>query len=663
MKKRYINGIITAAFLLTAMPWQAKAENNSVSSGSTWEQETVQLSEQNNIIIEESAVQADNTELKSDAADAEDVTASFTDTAFLAQVRASLKLEPDAPVTKTACAVVEELRVTQCGIESLAGIENFTNLELLECDSNQLTSLDMSVCPNLKKLYCYGNPLTMVDVSGCPKLEVLECGENKLASLDVKACPNLTELSCDSNQLKTLDVSACSKLTLLSCGANQLTAIDISMCPELVELRCFENQLTLLDLSKCPKLKTINCSTNLLNTLDIKVCPKLEDLSCGENQLSVLEISACPELTSLSCDRNNLTKLDLSKCVQLKNLVCGYNQLTELELATCPQLEYLICYGNQLRKLDVSKCMNLEELSCEDNQLTSLNVNGCSKLQNVTCKTNQLKTLDVRKCTNLTYLYCYDNQLTELNVSGCAKLEDLTCFSNQLEALNLKGCSKLAFVSCTYNNMESPADVIGRNSGLTGEHFEFEPQNDLSNRKPQKITVKPGSLELYVKGKAKTLKVSQAKGTITYESSNPKVAKVDAKGKVTPVSKGKTSIVVRAAGTSVYKKAVCEVKVSVYGKPAGVKKVKAAPAKTKRTVKVSWKKADSVSGYRIRYSYKKNMKGSKIIKVPGGKTTSKTIRKLKAQKNVYVQVQAYKADGKTLITGSWSKAVKSKIKY
>ena len=207
MKKRYINGIIAASFLLTAMPWQAKAENNSVSS--TWEQDAVQLSEQNNIIIEESTVQADNTELKSAAADAEDVTASFTDTAFLAQVRASLNLGPDAPVTKTACAVVEELRVTQCGIESLAGIENFTNLELLECDSNQLTSLDMSVCPNLKKLYCYGNPLTMVDVSGCPKLEVLECGENKLASLDVKACPNLTELSCDSNQLKTLDVSAC----------------------------------------------------------------------------------------------------------------------------------------------------------------------------------------------------------------------------------------------------------------------------------------------------------------------------------------------------------------------------------------------------------------------------------------------------------------------
>ena len=61
MKKRYINGIIAASFLLTAMPWQAKAENNSVSS--TWEQDAVQLSEQNNIIIEESTVQADNTEI------------------------------------------------------------------------------------------------------------------------------------------------------------------------------------------------------------------------------------------------------------------------------------------------------------------------------------------------------------------------------------------------------------------------------------------------------------------------------------------------------------------------------------------------------------------------------------------------------------------------
>lgn len=178
-------------------------------------------------------------------------------------------------------------------------------------------------------------------------------------------------------------------------------------------------------------------------------------------------------------------------------------------------------------------------------------------------------------------------------------------------------------------------------------------------KKAQKMTVKPGSLELYMGGSTKNLKVSNAKGSVTYKSSAPKIVKVNSKGKVTPVSKGKAYITVKAAGDSTYEAASKKINVTVYGKPAKVKGVKASPAKAKRTLKVSWKKVPSVSGYIIKYSYNKNMKNSETIRVNKGSTTSKTLKKLTSKKYVYIQVQAYKKDGRALIKSSWSTKTKS----
>ena len=178
-------------------------------------------------------------------------------------------------------------------------------------------------------------------------------------------------------------------------------------------------------------------------------------------------------------------------------------------------------------------------------------------------------------------------------------------------------------------------------------------------KKSQKITVKPGSLELYVGGNTKNLKVSNAKGSITYKSSDPKIVKVNSKGKVTPVSKGEAFITVRASGNNTYQAASKKINITVYGKPARVKGAAAAPAKGKRTLKVSWKKVPSVSGYIIKYSYNKNMKNSETIRVNKGNTTSKTIKKLTSKKYVYIQVQAFRKDGSALIKGAWSTKTRS----
>ena len=52
------------------------------------------------------------------------------------------------------------------------------------------------------------------------------------------------------------------------------------------------------------------------------------------------------------------------------------------------------------------------------------------------------------------------------------------------------------------------------------------------------ITVSPSSIVL-LPGQSKRLKVKSASGTVTYKSSNTRVAKVDARGKITAKKKEK----------------------------------------------------------------------------------------------------------------------------
>lgn len=82
-------------------------------------------------------------------------------------------------------------------------------------------------------------------------------------------------------------------------------------------------------------------------------------------------------------------------------------------------------------------------------------------------------------------------------------------------------------------------------------------------KKEQNMFVSTKLLSLYVGRKSATLKVSRAKGKITYESSNPDIVKVSEKGRVTPRSAGKATIIVTASGDRSYKAATSNVKVIV----------------------------------------------------------------------------------------------------
>ena len=207
-------------------------------------------------------------------------------------------------------------------ISSLKGIEFFTEIWLLECYYNNLTTIDLSHNKKLEKINCIYNKLEELDVSELPLLKTFYCDGNKLQSIGVSENKQLKDFSCKENSLGTLDVSQNTELERLSCGTNNLTELDVRKNKKLKELWCYENKLSNLDLGNQTEL---------------------EVLSCGKNPLSALDVSANTKLKKLFVSNTNLTSLDAKNNTALATFLgedCSYNIAVEgdgkFDLTTLP---------------------------------------------------------------------------------------------------------------------------------------------------------------------------------------------------------------------------------------------------------------------------------------------------------------------------------------
>ncbi|WP_163411587.1 T9SS type A sorting domain-containing protein [Flavobacterium ajazii] len=162
------------------------------------------------------------------------------------------------------------LNVSNSGISNLSGIQDFTKLQVLYCQDNQLTSLDVSQNKELNYLDCSNNALTNLNVTGSSKLATLNCETNQLSNIDFTTNPVLYNLYCNSNKLTSLNLAANPDLNFLFCYTNQLTSLSVITNTKLTRLYCQENQITSLDVSSNTALKDLNCRTNQLTSLNLK---------------------------------------------------------------------------------------------------------------------------------------------------------------------------------------------------------------------------------------------------------------------------------------------------------------------------------------------------------------------------------------------------------
>jgi hypothetical protein len=229
---------------------------------------------------------------------------------FAAAVREIAGIPDGADIQRSDVEHIRELDVKGRGITSLAGIEYFTSLQVLICQENNITELDISNNLELSILHGAVNRLTYIDVSSNTALTVLDLMGNRILSLDVSRNINLIQLDLMNNPLETLDVSYNEELMYLSLGLNNLMQLDVTANTKLITLNCFSNKLVELDLRHNVDLQYLHIGDNRLRRLDVSANTKLVSLSCEENLLTELDLSNNPNIEVLWVDRNRMASED-----------------------------------------------------------------------------------------------------------------------------------------------------------------------------------------------------------------------------------------------------------------------------------------------------------------------------------------------------------------
>ena len=387
----------------------------------------------------------------------------------------------------------------------------------LNCQVNQLTSLDLATNTALTSLDCQGNQLTSLDLATNTALASLICFNNQLTSLDVRngnntiitefystGNPNLTCVLVDAANWSTTnwtdidatstfvnnetECTALSGYTLIpdanfeqalidlgldatidgvvpTAAISELTSLDvddkniadltgIKDFTALTSLICSRNQLTSLDVSTNTALTTLYCRSNQLTSLDVSTNTALTALDCRNNQLTSIDVSNNTALITLFCGENQLTSLDVSANTALTYLVCSTNQLTSLDVSNNTALTYLNCGDNHLATIDVSNNSVLTTLGCYLNQLTNVDVSANINLISLDCANTLITSLDVTNNTALTVLSCYNNIFTSLDVSTNTALTELWFHNSKLTSLDVRNGNNINFT--VFNATNNP---------------------------------------------------------------------------------------------------------------------------------------------------------------------------------------------------------------
>lgn len=109
-------------------------------------------------------------------------------------------------IQKSEVKSVKSLNVSDMGIQSLKGLEEFLSLESMDCSRNQLVRLYLSKNERLVTLNCASNELPVLDISNNMNLQTLDCSNNKITMLDLSNCKKLRKLDCTNNPLVTIHV-------------------------------------------------------------------------------------------------------------------------------------------------------------------------------------------------------------------------------------------------------------------------------------------------------------------------------------------------------------------------------------------------------------------------------------------------------------------------
>lgn len=279
---------------------------------------------------------------------------------------------------------IDYIDMEGCYISSIEWPQ-LTNVQILNLDHNQFTSLDLSHMTALQALFVNDNPCTeaspLIVGADKPDLTILELSMVEwldpefnltgypalrsftaystptLRNVDTSRCPSLLQLSVDATSVEKVDVTSNPSLLILNVSESKVRSLDVSKNPYLTELYLqhdgsanAECKFTSLDVSNNPELVRLYLAGNRITELDLSANTKLQSFSCRSNLISALDFSDLPELYLVDVSKN---RMNFNTCPVPKNTYYDYTYAQDpMPLERCYKEGHVLDFSAAVMRSD-----------------------------------------------------------------------------------------------------------------------------------------------------------------------------------------------------------------------------------------------------------------------------------------------------------------------
>jgi hypothetical protein len=222
-------------------------------------------------------------------------------------------------------------------VQSLKGIQYFTNMKKLTVQESGLDSLDLSTTMGLDTLRILDNiDLQYVALSGCTSMRYIRAFNIPAVSLDFSNLPAINCISLVTLQrLGDLKTNNDANLqTLVLYNVSSLRTVNLSTNPALNRICLEYSGITSLDVTHNPKLYMIDANeASSLKNIDVSKNDSLESALFDDCLIDSIDFSHNPKLYNVSMMRTpvrNLSFLANPKLCVLSLDGCGQLQTVDL---------------------------------------------------------------------------------------------------------------------------------------------------------------------------------------------------------------------------------------------------------------------------------------------------------------------------------------------
>lgn len=366
-----------------------------------------------------------------------DLNKDIPDENFRAHLKATYDKDGDGKIIDDERYAVQYLDISNKGIKSLKGIENFTFLLYLNADGNELEDVDLSSNMSLQSINLTDNKITSIKLpSELTSLVRLSLEGNKLTTFELKGkYPQLKIINFSKNNLTSfsLDISG--------------TPVENTNNDQLDSTLKVNGNAALTEIKGKPlfPLKVLNISGTKIAHVDDSMLKELKEIDFSNSPFA--DSNKLPAtMETIYCNNAGISSLDCSKMTGLSILECKGNSITSLDLSNTI-VDYLDCSNNSISTLTMPTRKG-GTINCSGNKLTNLTTNAAI----LNCSNNQITKLTVG--TNIKQLDASHNALTSYEIRG-GNLTEIDLSYNKLEKLSIFKSPKLEKVNVTGNNLSS----------------------------------------------------------------------------------------------------------------------------------------------------------------------------------------------------------------